>query len=286
MKFFRKKTTWVVFCLLAVSSLGCLLISSGKEVDFSADVKPIINKKCITCHGGVKAKHGFSLLFREDALANTESGRPAIIPGEPGASELIRRISSNDVEERMPYKHERLSNEEISIFRRWIKQGAKWGDHWAYLPVKKVAVPEEDDEWIRNDIDRFILEKLEEQKLKPSAQADRATLLRRVSLDLIGIYPGKNIIQAFLENKDSSKAYEVLVDSLLSSPHFGEKWASMWLDIARYADTKGYEADRNRTIWQYRDWVIKAFNEDKPYNEFLTEQIAGDLLPDPTDAQY
>lgn len=286
MKFIRKKTTQVIFYMLAVICLGCMFTQSGKKVDFSADVKPIINKNCIICHGGVKAKHGFSLLFREDALANTESGRPAIIPGDPGASELIRRISSNDVEERMPYKHERLSNEEISIFRRWIKQGAEWGDHWAYLSVKKVAVPEEDYEWIRNDVDKFILNKLKELKLEPSAQADRATLLRRVCLDLIGIYPGKNIIKEFLENKDSSKAYEVLVDSLLSSPHFGEKWASMWLDIARYADTKGYEADRNRTIWQYRDWVIRAFNEDKPYNEFLTEQIAGDLLPDPTDAQY
>lgn len=256
-----------------------------KKVDFSADVKPILNKKCITCHGGVKAKAGFSVMFREDALAKTESGKPAIIPGDPEGSEMIRRITVNDPEERMPYKHEPLSKAEISILKRWIKQGAKWGDHWAYLPVKKVETPDTDDKWIRNDIDKFIYAKLEVEKLKPSAQADKPTLLRRVSLDLVGMYPSSSVAQQYLKSNDD-KAYEILVDSLLGSPHFGERWASLWLDLSRYADTKGYESDGGRDIWKYRDWLIKSFNEDKPYDQFLTEQIAGDLLPDPTDAQY
>ena len=271
--------------LIGVAFLVVLLTTSEKPVDFSADVKPIINKKCIICHGGVRAKSGFSLLFRDLALAKTKSGKRAIIPGDPEGSELIRRINETDPDERMPYKHERLSDEEISTLTRWIKQGAKWGDHWAYVPVKQTVVPDISNEWISNDVDRFIYKKLEEQKLEPSPIADKATLLRRVSLDLTGMYPSSSLAEKYLKSNDN-KAYETLVDSLLASPHFGERWASMWLDLARYADSKGYEADHNREIWKYRDWVIKAFNEDKPYDKFLEEQIAGDLLPDPTDAQY
>lgn len=274
-----------MLALLVTTGAVACFTSSSKKVDFSADVKPILNKKCIICHGGVKAKGGFSLLFREEALATTESGEPAIIPGDPDHSEMIRRLTAKDPEERMPYKHAPLSDDEIDILRRWIKQGAKWGDHWAYLPVKKTEVPDEQNPWIRNDIDKFIYEKLDAQGLKPAAPADKYTLLRRVSLDLIGMYPSDAIAQQYLRTGDD-KAYEQLVDSLLSSRHFGEKWTSMWLDLARYADTKGYESDGGRGIWRYRDWLIDAFNADKPYNVFITEQIAGDLLPHPTDAQY
>ncbi len=281
-----KKIILTIAALLLIGVSAWLFMRPGKKVDFSADVKPILNKKCIACHGGVKKQGGFSVLFREEALAVTESGKPAIIPGDPEGSEMIRRITLNDPEERMPYKHEPLSKNEISVLRRWIKQGAKWGEHWAYVTVKETGLPDAEDKWIRNDVDKFIYAKLEEEKLKPSAQADKATLLRRVSLDLIGMLPNDTIARQYLQTKDSSKAYEVLVDSLLASPRFGEKWATMWLDLARYADTKGYESDGGRNIWQYRDWVIKAFNEDKPYDKFLIEQIAGDLLPDPTDAQY
>ena len=270
--------------------IGCAFVlvhftTSEKEVDFSADVKPILNKNCITCHGGVRAKAGFSVLFRDEALAKTESGKPAIIPGDPDASELMRRISVDDPEERMPYKHEPLTKEEISILRRWIKQGAKWGDHWAYVPVKQQTIPDVSSDWIINDVDRFIYQKLDEQEIEPSPPADKETLLRRVSLDLIGMYPSDAIAKQFISS-NSANAYESLVDSLLASKHYGERWATMWLDLARYADSKGYEADRGRDIWKYRDWVIDAFNEDKPYDIFLKEQIAGDLLPDPTDAQY
>ncbi len=286
MKLFKNKIFLIFFALTVLIGTGCFLMGSDKQIDFSADVKPIINKKCITCHGGVRAKSGFSLLFHDEALAKAKSGKPAIIPGDPDASELIRRISINDPDERMPYKHPPLSKQEIDIFRRWIKQGAKWGDHWAYLPVKKTAVPEVENVWIRNDADKFIYDRLQQEKLSPSVPADKATILRRVSLDLTGLLPNDNDAEQFLQNTDSVKAYEILVDSLLASKHFGERWASMWLDLARYADTKGYESDGGRNIWQYRDWVIKAFNNNMPYDEFITEQIAGDLFPDPSDAQY
>lgn len=285
LNFFQNKKMVLVLALLIGLSVVACFSGRSEKVDFSADVKPILNKKCISCHGGVTAKAGFSVLFREDALAKTQSGKPAIIPGDPDASEMIRRLTLKDPEERMPYKHEPLSKDEIDILRRWVKQGAQWGEHWAYVPVKKTAVPEENNAWIKNNIDRFILEKLKEHDLKPSARADKYTLLRRVSLDLIGMYPSDRVAQRFLQTGDD-KAYEQLVDTLLASKHFGERWTSMWLDLSRYADTKGYESDGGRNIWRYRDWLIDAFNEDKPYDVFLTEQIAGDLLPNPTDAQY
>ncbi|MFT4023995.1 MAG: DUF1553 domain-containing protein, partial [Flavihumibacter sp.] len=177
------------------------------------------------------------------------------------------------------------------VLKRWVKQGAKWGDHWAYLPVKAQTVPKTalkspdgSGNWGVNEIDAFVGEKLEANNLQPNKEADKATLLRRVSLDLIGVLPSEAQSKNFLEGKFPG-GYEQLVDSLLASERFGEKWASMWLDVARYADTKGYEADQGRNMWAYRDWVIRAFNENMPYDRFLTEQIAGDLLPNPTDAQ-
>ena len=281
---FHNKIVWLSVVLLAALSIF-VFATHEQQIDFSTQVKPILNKKCITCHGGVKAKGGFSLLFREDALAKTEAGKPAIIPGDPGASDMIRRLTLKDPEERMPYKHEPLSKEEINILTKWIKQGAQWGEHWAYVPLKPVTVPDISNAFVKNDVDKFIYAKLEDEKLKPSAEADKATLLRRVSLDLIGMQPSSTIAQQYLHSNDA-RAYEILVDSLLASPHFGERWTAMWLDLARYADTKGYERDGERNIWRYRDWLIKAFNEDKPYDQFLIEQIAGDLLPNPTDAQY
>ncbi|MEX2231610.1 MAG: DUF1553 domain-containing protein [Cyclobacteriaceae bacterium] len=283
----------IVILVVVVSSLIITWFTNRQPVDFTTHVKPIINQKCITCHGGVKQKAGFSLLFREEALAKTESGKQAIIPGDAANSELIKRLTLNDPEERMPYMHEPLSSQEIDIFRRWINEGAKWGDHWAYVPVKEVEVPQpkaffnlvsKESEWAQNPIDNFIENKLDENNLKRSLSADRNTLLRRVSLDLIGVQPPDHLAQKFLEGS-SEEDYTALVDSLLASPRYGEKWASMWMDLARYADTKGYEKDDGRDIWKYRDWLIKAFNDDKPYVRFLTEQIAGDLLPDATDAE-
>ena len=282
--------------LLAATLLVLPAVLKTTQIDFNTQVKPILNKKCISCHGGVKQKAGFSLMTREDALTPTESGSPAIVPGKPDESELIRRIASHDPEERMPYHEEPLSSEEISVLRQWIKEGAEWGLHWAYKPVEQVVVPKpsrrffgllppEKNDWSKNDLDWFILDRLKKEGLKPSEEADKNTLLRRASLDLIGMPAPDSLAEQFL-NDTSSTAYVRLVDSLLASPRFGERWASVWLDLARYADTKGYERDAARFIWRYRDWLIRAFNADMPYDQFLTEQLAGDLLPHPTDAQY
>ncbi len=297
MKGFQLNKKWWLATIVLLVIIVFLTFSMRRQtVDFNAQVKPIFNKKCITCHGGVRRKAGFSLLFRSEALEKNESGKPAIIPGDPEHSEMIRRLTVKDPEERMPYKHEALSKDEIEILKKWIKEGAQWGDHWAYVAVKPVEAPKPKSslfglipakkiDWAKNDIDYFIYDKLKQEKLSPSPEADKATLLRRVSLDLIGMPAPENLSQKFLNDK-SDAAYENLVDSLLASKHYGERWTSMWLDLARYADTKGYEKDGGRSIWRYRDWLINAFNNDEPYNKFLTEQIAGDLLPNPTDAQY
>lgn len=266
-----------------------------EPIDFSTDIKPIINKHCITCHGGVKKSSGFSLLFEEEAFAATESGSPAIVPGDAEHSEFIRRLTADDPEERMPYNAPPLSKKEIRLLTRWVEEGAKWGKHWAYSLPESVEVPRSRltmaslvDFWngpdLHSDLDYFIQEKHKTQKLTFSAEADRATLLRRVSLDLTGLPPSPAQVTAFI-NDTSTDAYERRVDSLLASPRFGERWASWWLDLARYADTKGYEKDASRQIWAYRDWVIKAFNRDMPFNAFTIEQLAGDLLPNPSKDQ-
>ncbi|MBY0436375.1 MAG: DUF1549 domain-containing protein, partial [Cyclobacteriaceae bacterium] len=275
---------------LVVFLTGCK--QEPSRVDFSTQIKPIINKNCISCHGGVKRNSGFSLLFHQDALDTAESGKPAIIPGDPDHSELITRLGLSDPEERMPYKEEPLKKEEVELLRQWIKEGATWGDHWAYVAPKPVEVPKPSrlfsglfgGGWEKNEIDYFVRAALDEQGMKPADEATKSVLMRRVYLDLIGIPPTPEQAQEFLNEPDEN-AYEKLVDKLLASPRFGEKWASWWLDMARYSDTKGYERDASRNIWRYRDWVIKAFNEDKPFDRFTIEQLAGDLLPNPTDDQ-
>lgn len=283
--------------LVGVVLIGGRLLGVGEErIDFNTQVKPILNKRCISCHGGVKKSGGFSLMTRAEALQPTESGEPAIIPGDPHGSAFIQRLLSEDPEERMPYEADPLPKEEIKILRQWIRQGAEWGLHWSYRPLARVELPksrtafgvlwsDSKEDWANNEIDYFIKKGLQEIELTPSPEADRATLLRRVSLDLIGLPAPKTLADQYLSD-GSPNAYEELVDSLLQLPQFGEKWAAMWLDIARYADSKGFERDPHRTIWPYRDWVIDAFNRDLPYDQFLTEQLAGDLLPNPTDAQY
>jgi hypothetical protein len=295
--FLSSKKHWLLFALVALVVLsGSLFDPQAGKISFNDQVKPILNTKCITCHGGVKQKGGFSLMTRADALKPTDSGHPAIVPGHPEKSDFIARLTTDDPEERMPYDHPPLPKNEIIIFRNWIQEGANWGTHWAYIPVKKITPPRlnmgflglfpaKNKNWIRNDIDRFILDKINSAGLSPSPQADKTALLRRVSMDLIGMPAPELLAQAFLKNKDP-KAYEALVDSLLENTRFGERWAAMWLDLARYSDSKGYERDYARSIWPYRDWLIRAFNQDMPYDRFITEQIAGDLLPHPTDAQY
>lgn len=256
-----------------------------EKIDFNAQIKPILNKNCIVCHGGVKRNGGFSLLFRQDALDTIESGKLAIVPGHPDKSEMIRRLQLSDPEERMPYKEDPLSKEEIDLLTEWIRQGAEWGDHWAYVAPEDPPIPQpQNASWVKNPIDNFILTGLEERDLAPSPEADKVTLIRRVYLDLIGIPPSLEKVKAFVDDT-SQDAYEKVVDELLQSPRFGEKWASWWLDMARYADTNGYEKDQSRVIWRYRDWVIRAFNNDMPFDQFTIEQLAGDMLPSPNDDQ-
>lgn len=256
---------------------------ASDRVDFSRDIRPIFNQNCVSCHGGVRQKNDVSFIYREEALGVGKSGHRTIVPGNPDASELMRRLVSNDAEDRMPYHAPVLSKQQVELIRKWIKQGAQWDDYWAFVPPKPRTLPDvQHTNWARQPLDRFILARLEREGLQPSPEADRAALLRRVSLDLTGLPPTAAELQAFVADT-SPNAYEKQVDRLLASPRYGERWASMWLDLARYADTKGYEKDVSRPgVWPYRDWVIEAFNQNLPYDQFVLKQLAGDLLPNPT----
>jgi hypothetical protein len=231
----------------------------------------------------VRQKNGVSFIFREEALGRGKSGRPTIVPGDPDGSEFMARLTSTDPEARMPYHGAPLPAQQIALLRRWIKEGAKWEDYWAFVPPAPRPLPQvKRANWVRQPMDRFILARLEKEGLEPAPEADKAALLRRVSLDLTGLPPTPDEEAAYLADS-SPGAYEKQVDRLLASPRYGERWASMWLDLARYADTKGYEADYDRPgVWPYRDWVIDAFNRNLPYDQFVIKQLAGDLLPDPT----
>jgi len=271
-------------CLLLLT-LGCQP-DEDDRVSFNRDIRPILNEKCMRCHGGVKAMGGFNLLFEATALGPTESGRPAIIPGDHHKSELYRRLVADDLEARMPLDGEPLSRREIDLISRWIDEGARWEKHWAYIPPdSSISVPVSAHAgWPANDIDRFTSAAMAERDLQPNPEAAREDLLRRLYFDLTGLPPTPEEAEAFLTDQNPD-AYARLVDRLLNSPHYGERWAAMWLDLARYADTKGYEKDSNRSIWKYRDWVIQAFNRDMPFDSFTIEQLAGDLLDVPTEAQ-
>ena len=262
--------------------LGLSFFSGTDRVDFNAEIRPVLNEKCLKCHGGVKRNGGLSLLSRDDALQGGDSGLATLVPGKVGESELFRRIIAQDPEVRMPLEMAPLSVNEIKLFKNWIKQGANWETHWAYIPPSKPELPNPNlSSWCRNEIDWFILAAMERENLQPASQADPDVLARRLCLDLIGIPLGFEEVSFYI-NDPSERNYEKLVDKLLSSPHFGEKWASMWMDLARYADSKGYEKDPYRSIWKFRDWVIRALNENKPFDEFTLEQLSGDLLPNAT----
>ena len=281
----KRRLLWPSTALAAFA--GVVLYAAAvhgeeEQIDFNREIRPILNTKCISCHGGVKESGGFSLFSREDALQETDSGEPAIVPGNPGDSEFIRRLTSKDPEVRMPYHAEPLPVEEIDKLKKWIKQGAQWADHWAYIQPQKPEVPQDPTGWAQNAVDNFIVARLQKENLQPSPPADKATLLRRLSLDLVGLPPTEQEVQEFVSDS-SPKAYEKQVDRLLASPHFGERWAAMWLDLARYSDSKGYEKDDFRNVWRYRDYVIRSFNQDKPFDQFTIEQLAGDLLPAPTE---
>ncbi|MBX3414011.1 MAG: PSD1 domain-containing protein [Pirellulales bacterium] len=257
------------------------------ELDDNRDVRPILANHCFKCHGPDDAtrESGLRLDERQSATGqDTASGQPAIVPGSPDESELIRRIVSDDASELMPppAANKALSDEKKEVLRRWIAEGAIYRTHWAFVPPVEPSLPQVKlANWPRNPIDLFVLARLEAEGLRPSPEADRYTLVRRAYLDLIGLPPTVEEADAFVFDS-SPDAYEKLVDRLLASPHYGERWARLWLDLARYADTNGYEKDRPRSIWPYRDWVIKALNADMPFDQFTIEQLAGDMLPDAT----
>jgi mono/diheme cytochrome c family protein len=257
--------------------------AAAQHVDFNRDIRPIFNAHCITCHGGVKQAGGVSFSYREQALGKGKSGRPTVVPGNPRASEMMARITSRDPEYRMPLHQLALSDAQVAVLRRWIAQGAPWENYWAFVPPKPQPLPQvQHMAWVRQPLDRFILARLEKEHLAPSPEADKSELLRRVTLDLTGLPPTPKELAAFLTDT-SANAYEKQVDRLLASPAYGERWASMWLDLARYGDSKGFEKDHNRPgVWTYRDWVIRALNDNVPYDRFVITQMAGDLLPHPT----
>jgi hypothetical protein len=258
----------------------------GEPVDFSRDVRPILSRHCFKCHGpddkARKAK--LRLDVRDAATAQTKGGQRPIVPGKPDESELVRRISSADETEVMPPPATKnpLSVAQQQLLRQWIAEGAEYQPHWAFVPPRQEPLPPvRQTDWPRNAIDYFVLGRLEAAGLRPAPPADRYTLVRRLYLDLIGLPPTPEEADAFVQDP-APDAYERIVDGLLASPHYGERWARRWLDLAHYADTNGYEKDRVRTIWPYRDWVIDALNADLPFDRFTIEQLAGDLLPGAT----
>ena len=270
---------------------GALLTGSTRAaVDFGQEIEPILIKRCSECHGPDKRKAELRLDSRPAALTAAKSGKLALVPGKPEASEILKRVVSLDPDEVMPPKAPRLTEKEISSLRRWIAEGAVWPEsearkHWAFQKLSHPAPPAvQQTAWARSELDRFILAKLEHEGLKPQPEADRATLIRRASLDLTGLPPTWEEVQAFVQDK-SPQAYETLVDRLLASPHYGEHMARGWLDLARYADSNGYQVDLARSIWPYREWVIQAFNQNQRFDQFTIDQIAGDLVPNPTLAQ-
>jgi hypothetical protein len=274
-----------ISCLLGLSSLGLDL--KADEVSFNRDIRPIFLKNCTACHGGVKEAGGISFIYRDRALLKGESGEIAIVPGKPDQSEIMRRVRSKDPEEVMPKpKHgSPLKEKEIALLETWISEGAKWEEHWAFMPPVEKNIPAlKNESWATQPLDRFILENLEKNNLSPSPQASAAEWLRRVSFDLTGLPPSiedlKELESAW--NTDGKAAREKIVDRLLASPAYGERWATVWLDLARYADTFGFEKDPHRDIWPWRDWVIRSLNADMPYDQFTIEQMAGDLLPNAT----
>jgi mono/diheme cytochrome c family protein len=274
----------VVLLISAVAMSRAVSAADPGKVEFNRDIRPILSENCFKCHGPGdeerKAKLRFDL--RGEALKPAKSGNIAIVPGAPEKSELVARITASDPDDRMPplKTGKTLRPAQIELLRRWIAQGAPYATHWAYVrPVRPALPAVRKTRWPRNPIDRFILARLERERLAPSARADRPTLIRRVSLDLTGLPPTLAEVNQFLQDKNP-RAYEDLVERLLSKPAFGEHWARMWLDLARYADSAGYADDPPRTIWAFRDYVIKSFNANKPFDRFTIEQIAGDLLDD------
>jgi hypothetical protein len=275
------KTARLVGSLLVLAALATPVAA----IDFNRDIRPILSNNCFKCHGpdAAERKAGLRLDAREHALNPTESGLVAIVPGKADESELLRRIFATDDEQMPPTdSNRRLSAAEKALLKEWIAGGAPWQDHWSFVAPKRPAIPAVvQGDWPRNPIDYFILARLNAEKLAASPEADRLTLIRRLSLDLTGLPPTPEEIDRFLDDP-SPDAYEKLVERLLDSPHYGERFAQEWLDSARFADTNGYHIDNGRDMSRWRDWVIASCNRNLPFDQFTIEQLAGDLLPDPT----
>ncbi|MEW6157933.1 MAG: PSD1 and planctomycete cytochrome C domain-containing protein, partial [Verrucomicrobiota bacterium] len=280
-----------------LSAADSLPPPAARKIDFIQDIQPLLATHCLECHGKKKEEGELRLDNKAAAFKGGESG-PTILPGKSADSLLIHAVAGIQGATRMPKKRDPLTSEQIGMLRAWIDQGAEWPesandsaqsdrarDHWAFRAPVRPPVPEvKNKKWIRNPIDQFILARLEKEKLQPAPEADRITLLRRLSLDLIGLPPTLAEVDAFLADR-SEDAYDKQVERLLNSPHYGERWGRHWLDAARYADSDGFEKDKPRFIWNYRDWVVNALNRDLPYDQFVIEQLAGDLLPNPAQDQ-
>ena len=289
---------WIRVSFNSMRSVPLALVFSlpgvvlGEPVDFARDVQPLLRDRCERCHGAKKHEGGLRLDLRQRAFTGGDSG-PAIVAKDSAKSQLFRRVTSDEPDHRMPPTGKPLSAKEIAILRSWIDEGARWPDelagddpvknHWAFRPVVRPSPPSvRQHRRIANAIDAFVQPQLEARALTLHDEADRRTLIRRLHLDLVGMPPSPDHVRAFVDDK-SPDAYEKLVDRLLSSPHFGERWGRHWLDLARFAESDGYENDALRpNAWRYRDWVINAVNRDLPFDRFTIEQLAGDLLPDAT----
>jgi len=278
--------------LLFLLPFAAVAAPAPATIDFNRDIRPILSDKCFRCHGPDEqdrkgGQNGLRLDTRAGALEDLGGGGFAIVPGKPEKSELLDRILTEDAEEIMPPRKtgKGLAKAEIELIRRWIAEGAHYAQHWSYEAPRRVEPPAvKDAAWPKNAVDRFLLAKLEPLKLRPQPEADRPTLARRVALDLTGLPPSLEEVDAFTRDR-APEAYERFVDRQLAKPTYGEHWARLWLDLARYADSKGYADDQPRSIWRYRDTVIDAFNRNVPFDQFTIEQLAGDLLPNPTPDQ-
>jgi hypothetical protein len=288
----------LVFCIILCTFIINACNNAGsnnalpKTVSYNFDIRPILSDKCFACHGpdANKRQAHLRLDIADSAYAPLKEtkGAFAIVPGKPEQSELYKRISSADPTYQMPVPESHLGTldeHQVALFKKWIEQGAKYERHWAFVPPKKVALPKVNNEkWVKNEIDYFTLSKMESKGLSPNEEADKERLLKRVTEDITGLPPSLQAMDDFLNDK-SDNAYEKVVDRLLQSTAYGEKMAVHWLDVARYADSYGYQDDNIRTQWPWRDWVIHAFNENLPYDKFVTWQIAGDMLPDASKEQ-
>ena len=294
------KTLSINVILILLATAPNLAAAAVDNIDFDTQIKPLLTAKCFDCHADDTDESHLRLNRRATMLRGGNSGEPAIVVGNSEGSHLIKLVRGEEAGKRMPPDEaDRLSKDEVELLRKWIDQGAVWPgpdgaddqqtektDHWSFQPVRRISPPAIDDRWIANGIDAFILQKQKEHSLEPNPQAARAELIRRISLDVLGLPPNPEDTQSFVADRDP-QAVQKLVERMLSSPHYGERWSRYWLDLVRFAETNGYETNRERpNAWPYRDYVIRSLNEDKPYDQFLKEQLAGDAIGVPEATAY